>query len=71
MGAGGHGFSFKNKSNTQINNSVAAKAVARPSPSAVQGKNVSQVIAPPVVEEVVNLNAMPFASTIDCGFCHI
>ena len=47
MGAGGHGFSFKNKSNTQINNSVAAKAAQRP-----------------VVEEVVDLNASPFASTI-------
>ena len=64
MGAGGHGFSFKNKSNTQINNSVAAKAAARPSPSAVKGKNISQVTAPPVVEEVVNLNASPFASTV-------
>ena len=65
MGAGGHGFSYRNRSNTQINNRVAAKAAARPSPSAVQGRNISQVTAPPVVEEVVNLNAMPFASTID------
>ena len=48
MGAGGHGFSFRNRSNTQINNRVAAKAAQRP-----------------VVEEVVNLNATPFASTID------
>jgi len=48
MGAGGHGFSFRNRSNTQINNNVAAKAAQRP-----------------VVEEVVNLNATPFASTID------
>ena len=29
MGAGGHGFGFKNKSNTQINNSVAAKSLRR------------------------------------------
>ena len=48
MGAGGHGFSYRNRSNTQINNRVAAKAAQRP-----------------VVEEVVNLNATPFASTID------
>ena len=71
MGAGGHGFSYRNRSNTQINNRVAAKAAARPSPvvrpspSAVQGRNISQVTAPLVVEEVVNLNAMPFASTVD------
>ena len=60
MGAGGHGFSYRNRSNTQINNRVAAKAAARPSPSAVQGRNISQVTAPPVVEEVVNLNGYAF-----------
>ena len=60
MGAGGHGFSFKNKSNTQINNSVAAKAAARPSPVV----RPPVPVRPPVVEEVVNLNPTPFASTI-------
>ena len=47
MGAGGHGFSFKNRSNTQINNRIAAKAAQRPSPSAVQGANISQVTETP------------------------
>ena len=38
MGAGGHGFSFKNKSNTQINQNAAVKAAAR------APKTVSKII---------------------------
>ena len=73
MGGGGFGRAYASGSNTQINQAALAKAIARSSPSAVQGKNINQVTAPPfaspvaapVVEKVVDLNADPFASTVD------
>jgi gas vesicle protein len=74
MGGGGFGRAYASGSNTQINQAALAKAIARSSPSAVQGKNINQVTEPPfaspvkaapVVEELVSLNADPFASTVD------
>ena len=55
MGAAGYQL------NKQINNTVAYKKAQRPSPSAIQNRNVT-----PIKEEevVVDLNASPFASTI-------
>lgn len=53
MGAAGYQL------NKKINNTVAYKKAQRPSPSAIQNRNVT-----PIKEEVVDLNASPFASTI-------
>ena len=53
MGAAGYQL------NKKINNTVAYKKAQRPSPSTIQNRNVT-----PIKEEVVDLNASPFASTI-------
>ena len=58
MGGGGFGRAYASGSNTQINQAALAKAAAR-SP-----KTVSSVIRKQQ-EELVDLNATPFASTVD------
>ena len=74
MGGGGFGRAYASGSNTLLIQAALAKAIACSSPSAVQGKNINQVTEPPfaspvkaapVVEELVSLNADPFASTVD------
>lgn len=58
MGGGGFGRAYASGSNTQINQAALAKAAAR------APKTVSSVIRKQQ-EELVDLNASPFASTID------
>ena len=58
MGAGGFGRAYASGSNTKINQAALAKAAAR------APKTVGSVISKQQ-EELVDLNANPFASTID------
>jgi len=58
MGGGGFGRAYASGSNTQINKAALAKAAAR------APKTVGSVISKQQ-EELVDLNANPFASTID------